>query len=77
MTLAVLYSCSACEVEGAEVPVPLREPGQDVISWFELIVLPALRADHQLRSPDCEAHALEHVLVPQVAGACLGGPVLH
>lgn len=59
----ISYKC-ACMTTEVLIDVPGRRPGEDVVTWMERIVRPWLGEDHRLRSPFCQAKAVEYLKLP-------------
>ena len=73
MTIQVLYTCLPCCIVDAKVDVPARTT-EDVITWVEKVMGPAIAEDHQRRSPNCFPTTLSNVKIPVTGAAKIGGP---
>ena len=76
-TLIVKYSCHQCGLKKIEVAVRLREEAEDIVKWVEDIVGWAIKDDHRLRSPDCNAKSVQDLMIPITGVNRLGGPVIQ
>lgn len=71
----VLYSCPECGLVDVPVPVPSRTT-EDVVQWFEGVMIRYLGVDHARRSPHCHPNKLRDVKIPMPAGTDrVGGAV--
>lgn len=77
MSLTVRYSCHACGIEKAEVPVRYRSSSEEVLDWMLQVLTPALLADHDSRSPHCRPEGLDDVMIPITGAQYIGGPCLQ
>ena len=59
----VRYKCR-CFAEERTVQVIARHPANVVTAWLNIVVRPALEADHRKRSPLCMAKTLEYTKLP-------------
>ena len=73
MTIQVLYTCLPCGIIDAKVEVPARTT-EDVITWVEKIMGPAIAEDHRKRSPNCCPATLSNVKIPVTGATRIGGP---
>jgi hypothetical protein len=62
--LRCLYSCKDCGVQRAGVDVPERADGQVVTEWVESVLIMAIAADHNARSPKCRPETFSEVMIP-------------
>ena len=76
-TITVKYSCNLCGVTKAEVAVPVRHPGEDVVKWVEQIVGCNIKSDHTRRSPHCKATNVQNLMIPLNGREMVGGPVVN
>ncbi len=67
------YSCFKCGIKRRIVVVPARQE-EDVVTWMETIMAPALSADHDRQSPHCKITKLDEVLIPIEGAEKVGGP---
>jgi hypothetical protein len=72
-TARVMYSCHDCGLKKVGVNVPART-GEDVAMWMQVILTPALVADHCQRSPHCKPDSLADVMIP-ITDRIGGAPV--
>lgn len=76
-TVAILYQCKGgCHEGERTVQVPARGT-EDVKTWMDTALLPALGRDHASRSPLCTAREMQHVKIPinTTGDARIGAPV--
>ena len=59
----IIYKCT-CMAEEIAIDIPGRRPDQEITDWMEHTVKPWLGEDHQLRSPFCQAKAVEYLKLP-------------
>jgi hypothetical protein len=73
--IEILYSCHGCGLREAAVSVRYREPGEDVVNWFEKAVMVAITADHLARAPYCREETCD-LKIPMPPGSDrIGTPV--
>jgi hypothetical protein len=77
MTIRCLYTCSLCDLVDVAVEVPARESTRPVVEWMERICIPAIGADHALRSPGCQPETLENLKIPITNADYIGGPAVQ
>ena len=65
--IKVAYKCRCMQHE-AEVEVPERPPGSDLMIWMG-VMRSTLGMDHAYRSPGCIATELEYAKIPVAEGA--------
>lgn len=72
--MKILYKC-ACMGAEAEIDVPFRRAGEDVVDWMQNCVQLAIYLDHRTRAPSCVATAMEYAKIPVDERADgIGGP---
>ena len=76
MTITIFYSCPLCGIQKRAVSVPVREDGQDVITWMRSAG-ELLSADHRGLSPFCMPTELKDVYIPMTGRDRIGGPALN
>ena len=59
----IRYKCKCMSCE-ANLSVPFRRRGEDIVEWMETCVQRAIYLDHRQRSPLCLATALEYAKIP-------------
>jgi hypothetical protein len=60
-----------------DVPVNVMERGaEDVKTWMDRTLLPAVKRAHQNRSPRCVAGAVD-LKIPMTGRPIIGGPISH
>lgn len=75
--MAIKYVCARCGADQIEVEVRFRRSSEDVVHWMEHAAIPAVAADHIIRSPWCRAKTVD-LKIPVPEGAeSIGGRVLH
>lgn len=74
--IKVMYSCRLCGVLRAEVEVPERGEQEGVVEWVGETLARRIGNDHERRSPDCGATAIDEVWIPANAEG-IGRPVKH
>lgn len=74
VTITCVYSCAACGIVKARVPVTARSPQEDVKAWLEGVCLSAVMADHRQRSPHCHPKELAELYIPISGAERIGGP---
>lgn len=60
------YSCAQCGLKRQVVTVKARTD-EDIMTWMDQILTPALSADHDRRSPGCHITKLTEVMIPVAA----------
>lgn len=77
MSQQVIYKCR-CMSQEVTISVTDRFPKEDVVHWVQMTVGLAIQADHDARSPMCQAQEMEYCKLPIDSRApMLGGkPVL-
>ena len=74
--IEVFYSCRKCGQLNRGVNVRNREADEDVVRWFEGVVILGICDDHAEISPGCVPERLYDIKVPIEPGADgLGGVV--
>jgi hypothetical protein len=53
--IMLLMTCHKCGIQRAQVFVKSRMPQQDIVEWMERSVTPTILAEHNRRSPACDA----------------------
>ena len=75
--ITVKFSCSLCGLHRVETEVMMRKKDQDAVEWMEYHVIPAVRRDHDRRSPGCNPTTLDELLIPMSGSKHIGGPVIN
>lgn len=79
-TIGVIYTCGLCPAAtNRTVQVRIRREDEDIKSWIETAVTPALVRDHQAVSPTCSPTKLKEVKIPLPKGdnVRVGDPTGH
>lgn len=63
-TIEVKYSCFACGVRRQTVVVRARKKDEDVVTFFEEVVVRAVIRKHRAKYPKCSSKKLDEVMVP-------------
>jgi hypothetical protein len=66
------YSCSLCGIYRQEVDVQSRQD-ELITDWMDNVMIPALVADHEVRSPNCHPTKLSEVMIPMMGSNQIGG----
>lgn len=74
MYIECKYSCFLCGLSRVVFKVRARTV-EDITTWMEDVLTPALVADHSLRSPNCHPDTMSELLVPITGSSKIGGPV--
>jgi len=75
MTITVLYSCHGCGLSKVTCEVPARTT-EEIVNWVQNVMGPALRVDHDSRSPNCTSN-LADVMIPISGADKIGGPAIQ
>lgn len=75
MTITCKYSCFACGVHRALVPVKARED-EDVKVWLDRTAL-YIRDYHQRLHPHCTNTQLDELMIPMDGRDRIGGPPIQ
>ena len=57
------FSCEACGVKNALVPVTVRRD-ESVTEWMDREVIPTVASAHRYLSPGCKATKLTQLMIP-------------
>lgn len=52
-TTKAFYTCKGCGTDKKEVIISARNEGQDIVEWFEGVVVQAIAEDHRTNQPKC------------------------
>lgn len=76
-TIKIVYTCRQCGLELVACDVRERKADEDVAVWLREIVTPALRDDHDKRSPVCMASKISELRIPIMGVSYVGQAVTH
>lgn len=75
MMLKVFYSCVECGLVKVDAEVPERGADDPVVHWVSQTVGLAVKQNHSLRSPRCQAKSMQNLLIPMSGAKRIGNAV--